>query len=300
MNIRRIIPLIALSFIWGCYYVASQQMVNGLSVFSAGVVIRVITFVLLLLYMAVRKELPLLKKVRGVLPRMLLIGILGFLLDLTAFLGLMLSSAGSGTALLKCDIIFVNLISMILYKTKFSKQQWFYSLVMLGGVFLVMNFQFSNFTISDKGNLFFILSALFVSINAFLIKSVQLDHRNPVSDRVIAFYNNAVTLLLFLITSLILGTLGQIKDITTNSKVMIASIVAGFGQFCIYWVYYWNLRHFPVWIVKVFLLLMPIVATTLSFLLFSERMIIKQYIGIVIVLGGALGILMEQRKVNKQ
>ena len=296
MSRKKVIPLFLLALIWGCYYVASQKAVGNMSVFTVGIVIRFITFLLLSVLMIKRKEMKALLHVDGVLPRLLLIGVLGFLLDLTAFIGLTLSPAGSGTALLKCDILFVNLISVIIYKQKFSSRDWLYTLVMLFGVLLVMGIDLTTFRLDDAGNIFFILSALFVSINAFVIKSVQLDKRNPVRDDVVAFYNNFVTMLLFTATSLIMGTMGQLKLLFTDGFLLKALICAGVGQTLIYVVYYYDLRRFPVWLVKVFLLLMPVVATAISFLLFDETMGGKQYGGMAVVLMGALGILMEQKK----
>ena len=240
--------------------------------------------------------MKLLFKTKGILKRLILIGILGFLLDLTAFLGLEMSSAGIGTAILKCDIIFVNLLSVFIYKEKFTKLDWGFSLLMLFGVFLVMDIDFWSFSITDKGNIFFVVSALFVSINAFVIKSVQLDKKNPAADNIIAFYNNFITMLLFLVSSAVMGTLNQISKIAGDKRLLMAVVAAGVGQALIYVVYYYNLRNNPVWIVKVFLLLMPIVSLFVSFILFGDMANRKQYLGIVIVLAGALGILLEQKK----
>ncbi len=296
MKIKQTVSLILLAFIWGGYYVASQRVVSEMSVFTVGIVIRFITMILLLLIMVMKNELKLLFHTKAAFLRLLLIGTLGFLLDTTAFIGLSLSPAGSGAALLKCDIIFVNLISVIIYKKKFTKLDWGYTVIMLFGVLMVMGIDFHKFRIGEKGDFFFILSALFVSINAFVIKSVQLDKKNPVQDDVIAFYNNFITMILFSIVSLILGTSGQINMLWESKALLIAALAAGLGQTLVYIVYYYNLKRFPVWIVKVFLLLMPVVATAVSFLLFHETMVKSQYIGMGIVLAGAYGILIEQKK----
>ena len=306
MKPKQMAPLILIAIIWGGYYVASQQTVNRMaepgqmSQFPTGIVIRFLVMILLTFIMLGRGELKLLLKVEGILPRLLLIGLLGFLLDLTAFIGLSLSPAGSGTALLKCDIIFVNLISMIIYKTRFKISDWICMIVMLFVVFIVMGVDFAHFSVGNVGTIFFILSALFVSINAFVIKSVQLDKKNPAKDNVIAFYNNFVTMVLFFIAALIHGDLNLLGKLTTDTGLLIAAVCAGLGQTGIYLVYYYDLRRFPVWIVKVFLLLMPIVSTLIAFVLFDERMSVNQYIGMAIVLLGALGVLLLQKRKSDQ
>lgn len=166
---------------------------------------------------------------------------------------------------------------------------------MLFGVFMVMGIDFTNFKIAEPGNIFFLLSALFVSINAFVIKSVQLDKKNPICDDVVAFYNNFITMIFFTAASLIAGTVKEVQNIFTDKYVALALLFAAAGQTLVYVVYYHNLRNYPVWLVKVFLLFMPIVSTIITFVLFGEHMVGKQYIGMAVVILGALGILMQQK-----
>lgn len=292
---KRTAPMLILPVIWGSYYVASQRLVGYTSVFTSGVGIRFLTMILLTVIMWRRKELALLFQIRGVWKRLLLIGTFGFLLDLTAFIGLSMSSAASGTALLKCDVLMVNILSIIIYKQKFTWKSWGFTFVMLFGVVLVMGIDLSSFQIGDPGNIFFLLSAFFVSLNAFVIKSVQLDKKNPVCDAVVAYYNNIVTMFYFTGTSFIMGTLGQLQLVFQEREVGLALLLAALGQTLIYVVYYYNLRNYPVWLVKTFLLLMPLVSTLITFVLFQERMILEQYLGMAVVMAGAFGILMEQK-----
>ena len=292
---KGLVPLLILPVIWGSYYVASQKWVGYTSVFTAGVGIRLVTFLLLTLIMLKRGEFSLIFQTKGVFKRLLLIGTLGFLLDLTAFIGLSMSSAASGTALLKCDVLMVNIMSMIIYKQRFSWKVWGCTLVMLLGVFMVMGIDFTSFQIGNVGNIFFLLSAFFVSCNAFVIKSVQLDKHNPTCDDVVAYYNNFVTLVYFTATSLIMGALGQFSVVLREPWAALALALAGLGQTLIYVVYYYNLRHYPVWLVKTFLLFMPLVSTLITFVLFGEVMVVSQYIGMAVVIVGALGILLEQK-----
>lgn len=295
MKLKSVLPLILLSVIWGVYYVATQRAVRILSVFSVGIAVRLITMVVLAVIMLAGGKFMDLFHTKGVTKRLLLIGVFGYLLDLTGFIGLSLSPAGSGTALLKCDILFVNIISVLIYKYRFTRADWTYSLVMLFGVFLVMGINLTSFNLGNAGNIFFILSALFVSINAFLIKSVQTSKVNPVSDYVVAFYNNFITMLLFTLSALFTGDFRQFAKIN-GAFIVIILLICAAGQSLIYIVYYYNLRRFPVWIVKVFLLLMPVVAALVSYMAFGEKLVPMQYAGMAVVLLGALGILLEQKK----
>lgn len=289
-------PLLALPVIWGSYYVASHEALALMSVFSVGIVIRAITLVLLTGVMALRGELKSLLHIRHVWKWLCFIGLMGFLLDTTAFIGLQLSPAGIGTALLKCDILFVNLISVLVYKERFTALDWGLSLVMLFGVFLVLEIDFSHLDLFNVGNVFFILSALFVSINAFLIKEAQHHPVNPVSDNVIAYYNNFITLTLFILAACFTRQIQELGEIPGNRGLTLALLLSGLGQTLIYIVYYYDLRRNPVWLVKVILLLMPLAAALLSWLLFGDGMSPVQLAGMVIVLSGALCILMVHNR----
>ena len=296
MKKKQLLPLLAIPVIWGSYYVASHEALSVMSVFSVGIVIRAVTMVLLTILMLVKRELKSLFRVSYVWKWLCMIGLMGFLLDTTAFIGLQLSPAGIGTALLKCDILFVNLISMVVYKERFTILDWVLSLVMLFGVFLVLEIEFAHLDLFNVGNIFFILSALFVSINAFLIKEAQRHKKNPVSDNVIAYYNNFITMVLFIIAASFTDQLGELSTFGRDSYVTWALLASGLGQTLIYVVYYYDLRRNPVWIVKVILLLMPIVAAVLGLVLFGDTMSAVQVVGLVIVLAGALCILVTHHR----
>lgn len=291
MDKKRLVPLLALPVIWGSYYVASHEALAVMSVFSVGIVIRVITLILLTALMAARGEIGQLFRIQHVWKWLCMIGLMGFLLDTTAFIGLQLSPAGIGTALLKCDILFVNLISMLVCRERFTAADWGLSLLMLFGVFLVLEVDPAHLDLFNVGNIFFILSALFVSINAFVIKAAQHHPKNPAGDRVIAYYNNLITLILFLFAASVTRQMGELTRMKGERGLLLALAVSGVGQTMIYIVYYYDLRCNPVWIVKVILLLMPIVASVLGLILFGDAMSITQCVGLVIVLAGALCIL---------
>ena len=290
-NKGKLVPLLILPVIWGSYYVASQKLVGYTSAFTSGLGIRLLTMIFLTVIMWRRKEIGLLLKTKGVRGRLFLIGTLGFLLDLTAFIGLSMSSAASGTALLKCDVLMVNILSMIIYRQRFTWKAWACTFVMLFGVFLVMGFDFATFQIGDPGNIFFLLSAFFVSLNAFV---------NPICDDVVAYYNNFVTMIYFTAASLVMGTLSQFQTVVSDPYAGLSLLLAAAGQTLVYVVYYYNLRNYPVWLVKTFLLLMPIVSTLITFVLFGERMVGTQYLGMAVVIAGALGILLEQKQPQKK
>lgn len=295
MQKKAVLPVLLLAVIWGGYYVASQKTIAGLSIFTAGFAIRFVTWIFLTILMALKKELRLLVQVKYVWKPLVLIGAFGFLLDASAFVGLSVASAGTGTALLKTDVLMVNLISVFFYKMRFSWKQWACTILMLLGVLVVIGINPAELELANWGNIFFLFSALFVSINAFLIKHIQHHPQNPVIDDVVAYYNNFVCMLLFLAVSAGTKTLGQMQRCAENGPLGWTLLLTSVFQTLIYIVYYYDLRRYPVWFVKVFLLFIPIVSNLICFVVFGEQLSGYQYVGIAVIIFGAAGILFQQR-----
>ena len=222
------------------------------------------------------------------------IGVFGFLLDLFANLGYAGGALSTGTALLKVDVLLANLTTVFLYKKKLYPSDWLGTLVMLGGVLMVLGIDFSHmsFNVTD---LFFILSAMCVTTNAFLIKGVQ--RRYHVDTDVISYYNNFVVLLLFTFSA---GMGGAIRSENLGTIPGFWPLVAlgGIAQSCVYFFYYRNLKRHEVWVVSLYLLLIPVVSCFIGVAFLGETLTVYKVLGIFIVLLGAAVILLRDR-INK-
>ncbi|MEN3041994.1 MAG: DMT family transporter [Fervidobacterium sp.] len=277
--------LIILVIVWGSYYISNKLSLRTFSVTFTGIFIRLAVFVIMLIYMYLRKELKSLFKLEYVFPRLVVIGLLGFLLDYTAFMGFKYSTASKGAILLRSDVLFSTLVS-IAFGQKVTLLELIIVILMLFGVFLVSEQSINqlSFVYSD---IFFLFSALFISLNAFVIRSVQTDKKNPTSDNVIAFYNNFFTFLFFI---LFLGKNFQLSEFLgiKLDPSFLGLLFASIFQFLIYVFYYHCLRRYPVWLVRSILLLMPVYVSLFSFLFLKEKLTFLQIIGMVIILGCAL------------
>ena len=255
--------LLTLSLVWALYYIFSQKLVAAVTSFPSGLIIRVLTFFILIVMAAVSGRI---RDLKPPPPRMMLvmvlIGLLVFLLDFTAFLGLRYSSAGGGTVLLKTDVLMAAVISAVVFKEKFRLWDIGAILMMFCGVLLTMNV--FHLQMSGVNDLFFILSAFFVTLNAFVIQWALHHPKTPVKGMTIGFYNNFYAMLLFGIAVLVSGTGGDLAAGVTGDGVWAIALMAGFGQSFVYVFYYAALGRQPVWLVKVFLLLMPVFTTVIE------------------------------------
>lgn len=289
---RKYAVVLILSVIWAVYYFAVGIVNKLVSTVVTGTFVRAEAFVILTVLMLFGARWKSLRCTRRQLPRLLLVGTLGFLLDITAFIGTRYGQTGIGTVLLKSDVLMVCVISAVLYREKISKRVWLFILIMIGGMIMVLGLDPAHIEMRPT-DIFFILSALFVSVNAFVIKSLQKD---GVQNIAIAYYNNAVTMLLFIGFLVLSGgsSVTAVKglDLKTHGILLVAAV----KQVLVYVFYYRALKSLPVWLVKVILLLVPVVTLTLDALLLQKLPTALQLGGTLVVLLSAVTVLLEQRK----
>ncbi len=277
--------------IWGSYYIFSKLSTNYADVFTVGIFIRLVTLgIMLVLFKYLKRTTELLPKKEN-FKTLLLIGFLGFVLDITAFLGLKFSTASKGAVLLRTDVFFSNIIASFLGE-RLGITDTFLTVSAFIGVVVSMTKSLKDFhfTISD---LLFLVSAFAIALNAFVIRNVQ---KKGVSDLVIGYYNNFFTLFFFVLVLPLFGS-----KFTFSAKGTPFLILAGVFQTLIYIVYYSTLRKFPVWIVRTFLLLIPVYVMIIDFLR-GVDIYINQFLGMLLIIASAVALVLKQRFItnNKQ
>ena len=287
-------PLMILGMIvsWSVFYAISKVLVDATgSAVAAGAALRLFALVFLTAQLVFDKEVRLLFHQGRTAWVLLLIGVFGFLLDLFANLGYAGGSLSTGTALLKTDVLMVDLVTVALYHKKLYATDWLGTGVMLLGVLFVLGVDFRGMEI-HLTDLFFLLSAACVTANAFLIKSAQ-THPQTDSD-MISYYNNFVVLLLFSVSCGVTGALTP-ERLAVLGRLWPLAVLGGLAQTGIYFFYYRNLKHFEVWQVKLYLLLMPILSCILGVAFLGETLTSSKILGILIVLAGAALILLRSK-----
>lgn len=297
MKQKFLASILILAIIRSIYFIVTKIAVDNLSVIELGISMRLVMFVIFIIVLYRKKELGLVFKTKGVLGRLIIIGIFGFLIDFTNFWGLKLSTASNGSILVRADILFTNIASIIIFKKRFTIYDWIYSTGMLAGIFLVLDINIINFSFNGWGDILFILSALFLCINGFIIKNVQCDEKNPQKGTVVAFYNVIVTTVLFAALFVIETDKTAFLEFRQNfGHVFVPLFFSGLLQVLCYLLYYYNLKNLQVWIVKISLLIIPVITTAMSFFFLSESVNLNQLMGMIIVVAGCAGIIYEQRR----
>lgn len=287
-------PLMILGMIvsWSIFYAISKALVDATgSAVVTGAALRLFALVFLTAQLIFDREVRLLFRQGKTAWVLLLIGVFGFLLDLFANLGYAGGSLSTGTALLKTDVLMVDLVTVTFLHKRLYATDWLGTGVMLLGVLLVLGVDFHSMEVHST-DLFFLLSAACVTANAFLIKRAQ-QHPGTDAD-MISYYNNFVVLILFLASSGFTGAFTS-ERLDTLVKLWPLAALGGLAQTGIYFFYYRNLKRYEVWQVKLWLLLMPILSCFIGVAFLHETLTAKKALGILIVLAGAALIVLRSR-----
>ena len=277
---------------WSVYYAVSKVVVDRTgSALLAGFLLRSAALVFLTAQLLLDGSFRRLFHQGKAVFLLLLIGLFGFLLDLFANLGYAGGSLSTGTALLKTDVLMVNLVTVIVYRKRLYLSDWIGTGIMLLGVLLVLGVELGGMEFHPT-DLFFLLSAACVTANAFIIKTAQEKYHED-SD-MISYYNNFVVLLLFGCSA---GLTGQLKApaFPADARFWLLAALGGLAQTGIYFFYYRNLKHFEVWLVKLYLLLMPVVSCFIGLFFLDEALTAKKLLGILVALSGAAVILLRAK-----
>ena len=281
---------------WSIYYAVSKVVVGATgSPLLAGFLLRSAALVFLTVQLVLDGSFSCLFHQGKAVFILLLIGVFGFLLDLFANLGYQYGSLSTGTALLKTDVLMVNLATVILYHKRLYLSDWLGTGIMLFGVLLVLGVDFGGMELHPT-DLFFLLSAACVSVNAFIIKAAQEKYHEDAD--MISYYNNAVVLLLFGCSAMLAGDM-RADAVGTIPGFWWLVALGGLAQTGIYFFYYRNLKHFEVWLVKLYLLLMPVVSCFIGVFFLHEELTAKKLVGILVVLAGA-AVILQRSRINRE
>lgn len=281
------------AFVWTVYYVFASLCSKRLSAIAMGFIIRVVCLLLLGAFLLFDKA-GTFRIDRRAVPLFLIIGFNSFMLDFTAFSGFQATSnSATGTLLLKSDVIMVNIVTVLLTRQKFRLTDWLFTLLALVGVCFVLDVSFDSGFFVRPANLYFLGSAAFVTFNVFVIRHTQAKF--CLEPATIGFYNNLMSLLWFTGALLLTGVGHAAKAAGTAIEILLWLLVASVGQCLIYIYYYKSIGKYPIWIVKVVLLLIPVLSMAAD-LVMQKPLSPMSLVGAAIVLASAAGVLLTHRE----
>ena len=275
---------------WSLYYVFCDFLIDTFeSPYFVGMALRIGTVFLMTIYLVVTKKFC--KFVFGKLNVFIIIGVafLTFLFDCIINIGLQFSTASSGSALLKTEMLFVLLISVFQKKIILKPIDYALALLITIGSILIICEDIYTFSV-DIYSLLFIISAIINSVCAFLIQKIQL--RYNVSSFQIAYTSNIVSLGMYSLIFAIITNNGFRPNM--NSKLLGILFACVLCQTLLVLNYYNILGLYPVWMVKTLLLIIPVITLFLQIMVFRIYPSFSQIIGVFITILSAMTLVLRQ------
>lgn len=287
IDTRKVTLLSVMVIAWSVYYILDGSLITAIqSPYLVGLLLRIGTFLTMTVVFTLSKQLKWVFQSWKEVARVSLVATVAFLFDFLINIGLQHSSASSGTALLKTEILFVFLIDAFIRKKRLNAIEYTLSLLMAVGVFLIVAGGRSTF---DVWSILFVISAILNSFCAFEIKKIQADY--SIDSYQIAYFNNIVSLIFYaIVTALFVekGSFAQLGNL--NFYQLLLCILC---QTLLMLTYYKALQITQVWIVKVVQLAIPILTILIQLFFYGEALGIIQYIGIALSLISALFLIMK-------
>jgi len=279
---------VILSLVWAVFLISHRVLIHhlGIPVIIAGFWTRVIGISLLFAAIILQRELREFLHPGKRLKFALLIGAGAFAINLCAFYGFRFTDASSGAVIQKTDILFTLLASRFVLRETMHRSDWAGTLLMVLGTIVLLWQNILHMTPSLIGDFLFLISAIVLTINAFIIKTKLA----PMSNRVIATYNSSVTLTGFAVLLLLGVLLGEVENpvvVFTAWPALLMTLLGGGSIAALFLLYYRALSHLPFWLVRVLLLVVPVWSVVIECSFLGKKLLLNEIAGIIIALAGA-------------
>ena len=221
---------------------------------------------------------------------LILIGAISVGVNVLGLLATKLTSTVNVSTLARSDVLFSLLLSALVFREAMDWKTFLFLPFMLLGICLLTGILVNAPELGRTGDFVILGSAFFVGLNAFVIKRTVQN----ISGLMVGFWNSATNGLTFFTAALVSKgwseSFGRIPP-----RIWVVLAVLGVLAFAFFASYNAALRALPVWEVRLFCLLIPVVAMVTGWMALKERPTGWQVLGMGLVSGGAAGIVALRR-----
>lgn len=296
---KKNLPFVFLMVVsWAFYFVLCKMCITiSCSPFVAGFFLRIMTFVFLSIYWRVTGRKNSETIIKKPLFFTILIGSVAFVFDVLVNIGFQYVPVSIGTVLLKTEILFVLLISLVFFEIRIQKWNCLFIILMLAGVVLCMDIQLLDVKFNGYSFLFIASAALNAGC-AFIIKHIQ--EKYTIDSFIVAYTNNLVALVMYAVCTFFFGR-EQVTCLFLKTNkiwfVIDVFLLCSICQTSLMITYYRNLKVLPVWVVKASLLFVPTLSMIIEIIFLHTTISILSFLGFILVLLGGLGIIINSKNI---
>lgn len=291
MNIYLVNILLAL--VWGSYYVLAKYAVKDLGIYITGFLVELVATVFIAGAALRKLEITRFVSFIRMYPLTLVVAFNSFMLNITFLAGLTISGAINASIILRFDIIITLFIGYMFYGYRLSVRDYISILCMLGSLSLLLSHNIAEYRLNALGDIFFLISAAFLALNAFLIRHKLKD----VPNTIIAICNSATVCIGFLLFALLNNHLDRISLLVLRWDLLLSIVTAGIFVGLIVLIYYYCLSRLEVWIVRTILLSIPGFTVLLGYIILHETVDVLQIVGFGLMFIGYMIIVKRREEV---
>ena len=289
-------------FLWGVLPIALTVTLQALDVYTVTWFRFLFSFAILAVYLAGKKQLPPLDKLRSMPFGLLAIAIIFLALNYILYLqGLALTAPANAQVLIQLAPVLMGLGGLVIFKERYTLRQWVGVGVLTLGFVLFFNERLSNL-IAAKGQYLLGTAIIVIAAAAWAIYALaqkQLLQKLPSSNIMLLLYGGC---------ALLFSPFAQPQSLLTMSPLhwgmlifCALNTVVAYGSFAE------ALEHWEASRVSAVLALAPIV-TLISVwavgwlvpnLIAAERITMLGVFGAVLVVGGSIAIALGKKSVNR-
>jgi len=286
------------SLIWAIFLALSQYLVQGLHlpVLAAGFLTRLVVVSFLILATLCYGEGKLLLKPGRKVPFAILIGVINVGMNISALAGLKYTSLSNASIITKLDVLFTLLVSRFIVGELMDARDWLGVGMMTSGIVVLLWHDIVNFSPSLVGDLLFIIFALTLTLNAYIIKYKLAE----MSNRIIAVYNLFTSCLGFGALVILFGDTGSARLFFEDGTIFLGVMATGLSAAMLFLLYYRALSNLPFWVVRVMLLFVPVFGVLLDRIFLARALTMNSIIGMLAVISGAALIILHREAQNRR
>jgi drug/metabolite transporter (DMT)-like permease len=257
----------------------------------AGVLSRCVTLPLLGGWILTRGEGWRRLRPGAMLRSLMLMGAISILVNLLWFGSLKLTTATNATMLMRIDLVFVVFLGTLLGLERITPGELALVPVFLAGMALLTGVADSGWSAHLLGDLMAVGATFFYAVNAFQIRTILRE----MDEEAVAFYNHGLSTLGFVTMAIACDEFSTALPAVSMASAWWWIVGVGVTAAVSLPLYYAALRRLPVWKLRAWLLLSPVLVAIVEWL-WGVRLSLSQWLGAAMVLGGLAALIrMEWR-----
>ena len=220
-------------------------------------------------------------------------GTIAVVINFSSFAALKLTTATNSALLLRLDLLFVVLIGQACGLERINLRALLTIPMMLAGLILLTEAHHFGCSSHLVGDVMVVVAALGLAVNAFVVRRIL----QRMDEAAAAFYNTIFTLVGFTALASYEG-FAVSREIADQPEawwwLIGLGIIAGVKAP----LYYAALRQMPVWKLRMFLLLSPLLVALAEWALWGITLHVSQWLGAALLLGCALVLALDEARSN--